>query len=68
MQDCPPGFAVASYEVIGGLLDTGSFMEVHENYAENIVVGFGRLAGRSIGIIANRDLHFEWRICLFAIH
>ena len=36
-------------EVIAGITDTESFMEIHEYYAENIVVGFARLAGRSIG-------------------
>lgn len=41
-------------EVIEHSLDEGSFLEVHKNYAENIVVGFGRLAGRSIGIVANQ--------------
>lgn len=41
-------------EVIEGILDEGSFLEVHKNYAENIVVGFGWLAGRSIGIVANQ--------------
>ena len=39
-------------EVIAGIVDTDSFFEIHENYAENIVVGFARLAGRSIGIVA----------------
>ncbi len=41
-------------EVIEGVCDEGSFMEVHENFAENIVVGFARLDGRSIGIVANQ--------------
>ncbi|MCC5921701.1 MAG: acyl-CoA carboxylase subunit beta [Cyclobacteriaceae bacterium] len=41
-------------EVINGIIDSGSFFEVHKNYAENIVVGFGRLAGRSIGIVGNQ--------------
>jgi propionyl-CoA carboxylase beta chain len=41
-------------EVIEGIVDADSFMEVHKDFAENIVVGFGRLAGRSIGIIANQ--------------
>ncbi|MFM6984939.1 MAG: acyl-CoA carboxylase subunit beta [Chitinophagaceae bacterium] len=40
-------------EVIEGLVDEDSFFEVHKNFAENIVVGFARLAGRSIGIVAN---------------
>jgi propionyl-CoA carboxylase beta subunit len=41
-------------EVIGGVTDADSFLEVHKNFAENIVVGFARLAGRSIGIVANQ--------------
>lgn len=41
-------------EVIEGVADEGSFMEVHGDYAGNIVVGFARLAGRSIGIVANQ--------------
>jgi propionyl-CoA carboxylase beta chain len=41
-------------EVISEVIDADSFLEVHKDYAENIVVGFGRLAGKSIGIIANQ--------------
>lgn len=41
-------------EVINGIVDEGSFFEVHKNFAENIVVGFARLAGRSIGIVGNQ--------------
>lgn len=41
-------------EVIEHIADADSFMEVHKNYAENIVVGFARIAGRSIGIVANQ--------------
>ncbi|MFC0261589.1 acyl-CoA carboxylase subunit beta [Fontibacter flavus] len=41
-------------EVIDGIVDEGSFFEVHKNYADNIVVGFARLAGRSIGIVGNQ--------------
>ena len=41
-------------EVIDEVIDEGSFLEVHKDYAENIVVGFARLAGRSIGIVANQ--------------
>jgi hypothetical protein len=33
---------------------TDTFLEVHKNYAENIVVGFARLGGKSIGIVANQ--------------
>jgi propionyl-CoA carboxylase beta chain len=41
-------------EVINGVVDDGSFFEVHKNFAENIVVGFARLAGRSIGVVGNQ--------------
>ncbi|MEL6863224.1 MAG: acyl-CoA carboxylase subunit beta [Bacteroidota bacterium] len=44
-------------EVIQGIMDEASFLEIHGNYAENIVVGFARLAGRSVGIIANQPMH-----------
>lgn len=42
------------HEVINGIIDRDSFHEVHKEYAENIVCGFARLAGRSIGIVANQ--------------
>lgn len=41
-------------DVIEGVVDDGSFLEVHKDFAENIVVGFARLAGRSIGIVGNQ--------------
>ena len=41
-------------EVISEVCDEGTFLEVHKDFAENIVVGFARLAGRSIGIVANQ--------------
>jgi propionyl-CoA carboxylase beta chain len=41
-------------EVITGTVDEGSFFEVHKNFAENIVVGFAHLAGRSIGVVGNQ--------------
>ena len=44
-------------EVIEELADSGSFMEVHKDYAENIVVGFARIGGRSIGIVANQPAY-----------
>ena len=40
--------------VISGIIDESTFLEVHKDFAENIVVGFARLAGRSIGIVANQ--------------
>lgn len=41
-------------EVISGVVDNDTFLEVHKDYAENIVVGFARIAGRSIGVVANQ--------------
>lgn len=41
-------------EVIDGIIDEGTFFEVHKNFAENIVVGFARIGGRSIGIVGNQ--------------
>ena len=41
-------------ELITEVVDEKSFFEVHKNYAENIVVGFALVAGRSIGIVANQ--------------
>ncbi len=42
-------------DVILGVMDSNSFMEIHKNFAQNIVVGFARLNGRSIGIVANQS-------------
>jgi propionyl-CoA carboxylase beta chain len=42
--------------VIAGICDEGSFFEIHSDYATNIVIGFARLAGRSIGIVANQPM------------
>lgn len=44
-------------EIIQAVTDADSFLEVHAAYAENIVVGFARLAGRSIGIVANQPAY-----------
>ena len=41
-------------EVIQEIIDKDSFFEVHKNYAENLVCGFARMAGRSIGVVANQ--------------
>ncbi|MBK7965075.1 MAG: acyl-CoA carboxylase subunit beta [Bacteroidetes bacterium] len=48
-----------SREVINHLIDEDGegFFEVHKNFAENIVVGFARLAGRSVGIVANQPAY-----------
>jgi propionyl-CoA carboxylase beta chain len=44
-------------DVISEVADTDSFYEVHKDFAENIVVGFARLAGKSIGIVANQPAY-----------
>jgi len=41
-------------DVVGSVVDENSFFEVQENYAKNIVVGFARLDGRSVGVVANQ--------------
>ena len=43
--------------VITEVADPESFLEVHKDYAENMVVGFARLAGRSIGVVANQPAY-----------
>ena len=42
------------HEVIDHLVDQDSFFEVHKDYAENIIVGFAKIGGRSIGIVGNQ--------------
>jgi len=44
-------------EILNLIIDADSFLEVHKEFAENIVVGFARLAGRSIGIVANQPAY-----------
>lgn len=41
-------------EIINTLTDNNSFLEIHEKYAQNIIVGFARLDGKTIGIVANQ--------------
>jgi len=43
-------------DVIGHIIDEDSFFEIHKDYAENIVVGFARLGGKSVGIVANNPM------------
>ncbi len=42
------------YDVIGAIIDNGEFLEVHANYAQNIIVGFARMNGHAVGIVANQ--------------
>ncbi len=44
-------------DLIHVLVDDGAFLEVHRHYAPNIIVGFARMGGRSVGIVANQPAH-----------
>tara|TARA_R110002167_G_scaffold63832_2_gene180495 strand:+ start:4200 stop:5777 length:1578 start_codon:yes stop_codon:yes gene_type:complete len=59
LSNIVPGNANKSYDmhaVIAEIIDANSFYEIHKDFAENIIVGFARLGGRSIGIVANQPL------------
>ncbi|MDE7111449.1 MAG: acyl-CoA carboxylase subunit beta [Muribaculaceae bacterium] len=42
------------YNIIGSIVDNGEFLEVQRNFARNIIIGFARFNGRSVGIVANQ--------------
>jgi propionyl-CoA carboxylase beta chain len=44
-------------ELVDKILDEGDFFEIQPNYAKNIMVGFGRLEGETIGVVANQPMH-----------
>jgi propionyl-CoA carboxylase beta chain len=45
------------HDVISRVLDDGEFLEIHSGFARNIVVGFGRIEGASVGVVANQPMH-----------
>jgi propionyl-CoA carboxylase beta chain len=45
------------HDLVHAVADDGAFLEVHAQFARNIVVGFARLGGRSVGIVANQPAH-----------
>lgn len=49
-----PNKAYDMYKVIGSIVDEGKFLEIHKNWAKNIIVGFAHMNGRSVGIVANQ--------------
>ncbi|MCQ2131211.1 MAG: acyl-CoA carboxylase subunit beta [Bacteroidales bacterium] len=49
-----PNKSYDMYRIIEGVVDNGRFFEVHKEYAKNIIVGFARMNGRSVGIVANQ--------------
>lgn len=60
IYDIMPASVNAAYDVkdiIGEVVDDGEFLEVHAEYAKNIVVGFARFNGRGVGIVANNPSH-----------
>ncbi len=46
------------HQVISSVVDDGDFLEVQPLYAQNIIVGFGRIEGRPVGVVANQPSHF----------
>ena len=42
------------YEVIGAIVDNGEFLEIQKDYSKNIIIGFARFNGQSVGIVANQ--------------
>lgn len=49
-----PNKAYDMYDVIGAIVDNGEFFEVQPDYAKNIIVGFARFNGQSVGVVANQ--------------
>lgn len=59
LRDIVPENANHPYDirdVVKGVVDEGSFMEIHPNYADNIVVGYARIGGQSIGVVGNQPM------------
>ena len=59
LMDIIPDNANQPYDmrqVVTGIVDPDSFFEIHPDYAENIIVGFARIAGRSVGIVGNQPM------------
>jgi propionyl-CoA carboxylase beta chain len=46
------------HTVIEHVLDDGEFLEVHAGFAANLIVGFGRVEGSTVGVVANQPMHF----------
>ena len=57
LNDIIPDSAKRSYDmydVIGAIVDNGEFLEIQRDYAKNIIIGFARFNGQSVGIVANQ--------------
>ncbi len=60
LNDLIPDSPNKPYDIkraITAVVDHGDFLEVHENYAKNLVIGFARIEGRPVGIVANQPAH-----------
>ncbi len=44
------------HDVVNAIIDEESFFEIHRDYAENIIVGFARIGGKSVGVVANNPM------------
>ncbi len=53
-----PNKAYDMYQVIGAIVDDGKFLEVQKDYATNIIIGFARFNGQSVGIVANQPCRY----------
>jgi propionyl-CoA carboxylase beta chain len=61
LDDLIPDSANQPYDmhaVVEHILDDGEFCEVHAEFAKNIIVGFGRVEGAPVGVVANQPMHF----------
>ncbi len=55
-----PDISIKPYDmrgIIQDVVDDGDFLEIHKGYAQNIVVGFARLDGRTVGVVGNQPAH-----------
>ena len=59
-----PNKAYDMYEVIGAIVDNGEFLEIQRDFAKNIIIGFARFNGQSVGIVANS--RSSWPVCSIA--
>ena len=53
-----PGAAMRAFDGIPDVIIDGEFLEVQQLFAPNILIGFGRIDGRAVGVVANQPLHF----------
>ncbi|ERJ69887.1 carboxyl transferase domain protein [Porphyromonas sp. oral taxon 278 str. W7784] len=51
-----PNKSYNMYDVIGTIVDNGEFLEIHRDWAKNIIIGFARFNGQSVGIVANQPM------------